>query len=274
MAPMASDWFVSSERLARARKAQLITQEELAKRSGVSVRSIRAYERVDQRVQIETLQCLAKALATQVTEIASLRKRGESARPPEATPTPDPPSSLPARTPLETLVDLERAAGLPASTGPVETLTAKRLQDVFTAYALHDSARFVLEGRVDGMRGIAPDEAKLLGSRGGVAARFHVVKEVVPTKSVGVTVHSAERAHTTKLQALYGETARLVVRVVIVPGEPRDDGPGFSSFITRLTTKRPWTFVVEEVHDAPAATGGAGGAKSAKTRAKKTSKSD
>jgi transcriptional regulator with XRE-family HTH domain len=252
---MASDWFVSSERLARARKAQLITQEELAKRSGVSVRSIRAYERVDQRVQFETLQCLAKALATEVKEIASLRTRGESARTPEAPSPPEPPSPLPARTPLETLVDLERAAGLPVSTGPVETLTAKRLQDVFTAYALHDGARFVLEGRVDGMRGIAPDEAKLLGSRGGVAARFHVVKEVVPTKSVGVTVHSADRAHTTKLQALYGETARVVVRVVLVPGEPRDDGPGFSSFITRLTTKRPWTFVVEEVHDAATAAG-------------------
>ena len=247
---MASDWFVSPEGLSRARQVQLITQEELAKRSGVSVRSIRKYEQVEQRVQFDTLQCLAKALATEVKNIATLRKRGEIARQSEPPRAPEPGSPHPARTQLETLVDLERAAGIVALPGEAETLTAKRLQDVFTAYALHDGALFLLEGRVDGMRGIAPDEAKLLGSRGGVAARFHVLKPVVPGQSVGVTVHTAERAHTTKLQALYGERARLLVRVKVVPGEPRDDGPGFSSFITRLTTKRPWTFVVESVEDA------------------------
>ncbi len=251
---MASYWFVFPAGLVRARKAQLITQDELAKRSGVSVRSIRAYERVEQRAQIETLQCLAKTLSVEVKEIAVLRSRGrsESAAPSNPPRAPDPPSALPARTQLETLVDLERAAGVATPRimtprGPVEALTAKRLQDIFTAYALYEGARFALEARVEGMRGISPDEAKLLGSRGGVAARFHLLKEVVPDKSVGVTVHSADRAHTTKLQALYGDTARVFVRVAVVPGEPNDDGPGFTSFITKLATKRPWTFVVEEV---------------------------
>jgi len=251
---MASVWFVNPEGLSRARNSQLMKQEELAKKSGVSARSIRAYERVEQRVRLETLQCLAKALSADVKDIATLRSRGKSgsASPSDPPRPPDPPSALPARTQLETLVDLERAAKVPAPRidtrrGAVETLTAKRLQDIFTAYALHEGARFALEARVDGMRGIPPDEAKLLGSRGGVAARFHLLKEVVPGKSVGVTVHSADRAHTTKLQALYGETACVFVRVAVVPGEPTDDGPGFSSFITKVTTKRPWTFVVEDV---------------------------
>jgi transcriptional regulator with XRE-family HTH domain len=251
---MASEWFVSPEGLSRARNTQLMKQEELAKKSGVSSRSIGAYEREEQRVRLETLQCLAKALSTDVKDIAVLRTRGKGARPSPSDPPrpPAPPSALPARTQLETLVDLERAARVPAprfdsSRGPVETLTAKLLQDVFTAYALYEGARFAIEARVEGMRGIPPAEAKLLGSRGGVAARFHLLKEVVPGKEIGVTVHSGDRAHTTKLQALYGETARVFVRVAVVPGEPSEDGPGFSSFITKVTSKRPWTFVVEEV---------------------------
>ena len=266
---MKTEWFVSPAGLARARLAQLLGQEQLAKKSGVSVRSIRRYEGSELRVKLDTLQCLAKALSVEVRDIAVLRSNATpSAKSPAAGSSaarelspPAPPSVLPPRTQLETLVDVERAAGIAplhveTALGVVETLTAKRLQDVLTAYALHDGARFSLSGKVDGMRGIAPAEATLLGSRGGVAARFHIVKEVVPGQPVGVTVHTAERAHTDALQKHYGGAVTLQLRVVIVPGEPRDDGPGFSSFITRLTTKRPWTFVVEEV-------AGAGTAKSA-----------
>jgi transcriptional regulator with XRE-family HTH domain len=260
---MKTEWFVSPEALSRARVAQLLSQEQLAKKSGISVRSIRRYEATPMRVKLDTLQCLAKTLAVEVRDIAALRTNGvpsakqaaarsASSSSSREAPAALPPSVLPPRTQLETLVDLERAANITAAhvdtaRGPVETLTAKRLQDVLTAYALHDGARFALSGKVDGMRGIAPAEATLLGSRGGVAARFHIVKEVVPGQPVGVTVHTAERAHTDALQKHYGGAVTLQLRVLIVPGEPRDDGPGFSSFITRLTTKRPWTFVVEDV---------------------------
>ncbi|MGO8999127.1 MAG: helix-turn-helix domain-containing protein [Polyangiaceae bacterium] len=261
---MKSDWFVTPAALSRARLDQLLGQEQLADKSGVSLRSIQGYERNEQRVRLETLRCLAKALAVEVRDIAALREsaRGSkkgAARPDSATATnAAATSALPPRTQLETLVDLEREAGiLPASVktsrGPVETLTAKRLQDIFTAYALHDGARFTLTGKVDGMRGLPPAEATILGSRGGVAARFHIVKEVVPGKPVGVTVHTARKEETAKLQKHYGADVTLFVRVVVVPGEPRDDGPGFSSFITRITAKRPWTFLVEEVREAPRA---------------------
>ena len=276
---MASDWFVSSGALSRARLDQLLSQGQLAKKSGVSERSIRGYERSDQRVRLETLQCLAKALSVEVRDIAALRTSdsGAAKKPVRSTAPGAPaaaassPSVLPPRTQLETLVDVERAAGIapaPVETprGPVEILTAKRLQDVLTAYALHDGARFALAGKVDGMRGIAPAEAALLGSRGGVAARFHIVKEVVPGQPVGVTVHTAAREHTDALQKHYGAMVTLHLRVVLVPGEPRDDEPGFSSFITRLTTKRPWTFVVEEVAPAEASGASPGTKKSAKAK--------
>jgi DNA-binding XRE family transcriptional regulator len=267
---MKPDWFVSPGALARARLDQLLTQQQLADKSGVSVRSIRGYERKDQRVTLTILQLLAQTLSVEVRDIASLRTERPDASAPsadgkapgraggkasvKAAAAPAPPATvLPPRTQLETLVDLEREAGiapaaLETARGPAEVLTAKRLQDVLTAYALYDGQRFSLTGNVEGMRGIAHAEAKLLGSRNGVAARFHVTKEIVPGQPFGVTVHSAKAEHTKLLQKNYGvPDVTLLLRVVLVPGEPADDGPGFSSFITRLATKRPWTFVIEEV---------------------------
>jgi transcriptional regulator with XRE-family HTH domain len=279
---MKSEWFVSPRKLSRARVDQLLTQDQLSKKSGVSLRSIQGYERKEQRVRIETLNLLAKTLEIQVREIATLRTAGGDdshfPSPPTKPGIPAPAVLLP-RTQLETLVDLERAAGIaPAPVerpgGTFEPLTAKRLQDVLTAYALHEGARFCLSGRVDGMRGLPPDEATLLGSRGGVAARFHILKEVVPGKPVGVTVHTARKEETERLQQRYGADVMLFLRVLVVPGEPRDDGPGFSSFITRIAAKRPWTFVVDEVAEAErsASVGDAAGVRrGAKTKRKRKS---
>jgi transcriptional regulator with XRE-family HTH domain len=275
---MKSEWFVSPRKLSRARVDQLLTQEQFSKKSGVSLRSIQGYERKEQRVRIETLSLLAKTLEIEVRDIATLRTADadetHSSSPPTRPGIPAPAVLLP-RTQLETLVDLERAAGVvPApverANGTFETLTAKRLQDVFTAYALHEGARFCLSGRVDGMRGLPPEEATLLGSRGGVAARFHILKEVVPGKPVGVTVHTARKEETEKLQQRYGADAMVFLRVLVVPGEPRDDGPGFSSFITKIAAKRPGTFVGDEVAEAER---GASASVKAKAKTKRKRKS-
>jgi transcriptional regulator with XRE-family HTH domain len=244
---MSDDWHVMPEALRRARLAQLMNIETLAKKSGVSLRSITRYENAEQRVRLDTLDCLAKALEVAVKDIARLRASGAATKSEENGAAV---SALPARTQLEALVDLELARAIdpaPVKTarGAAAVLTAKRLQDVFTAYALHDGERFFLRGTIDTQRGLPPAEAKLLGAKAGVAARFHVLKEVVPGSVVGVTVHAASEAHTKALQKLQKKEAAIVVRVVVVPGEPADD-VGFSSFITKVTSKRPWTFVVEE----------------------------
>jgi transcriptional regulator with XRE-family HTH domain len=257
---MKSDWFVSPNALSRARLDQLLSQEQLAKKSGVSVRSIRSYESAEQAVRLETLQCLAKALTIEARDLGAIRAKGESARArpstavPASAPPPLPPGNpaLPPRSQLETMIDLERAAGLSESplqtpAGPVPPLTAKRLQDVFTAYALHEGQRFCLTGKVDSTRGIPSEEAKLLGGRAGVASRFHILKEVAPGRPLGVTVHASKAEHTAALLDFGHRDVTLLLRVVVVPGEPTADGPGFSSFITKTTSKRPWTFLVESV---------------------------
>ena len=76
------------------------------------------------------------------------------------------------------------------------------------------------------------------------------MKEIAPGKTIGITVHSGDSGHTKKLQKLYSKRARVCVRVVLAPGEPQENGPGFSSFITKVTSLRPWAFLVEEVSDA------------------------
>ena len=123
---------------------------------------IQGYERREQRARLETLQLLAKTLEIEVRDIATLRTADSDDDARSALPTrrgvPAPAVLLP-RTQLETLVDLERAAGIEPATvetprGPAQTLTAKGLQDVFTAYALHEGARFCLTGKVEGMRGL------------------------------------------------------------------------------------------------------------------------
>lgn len=252
---MPDEWHVLPEALRRARLTQLLTAEALAKKSGVSLRSINRYESTEQRVRLETLQCLATALATDVQKLARLRA---SDKPAAAKPAAAParPSALPSRTDLETLVDIERAEGIelpPVATpsGPVPVLTAKRLQDVFTAFAVHAGKRLHLRGRVDTQRGIAADEAALLRSHAGVAARFHIVQEIVAGHPIGVTVHTATAEHTAALQAAQGSDASLVVRVTLA--ENASDTVGFTSFITKVATRRPWTFVVEEILAQPAA---------------------
>ena len=126
-------------------------------------------------VRLETLQCLAKALVVDVRDIASdsregaagsegqSRLRGRTGRPDRVERET---RIFPPRTPLrKTMIDLERAAGvdtalIDTARGPVEPLTAKRLQDVLTAYALYDGDRFCLRGVVSGMRAVAPSEAQ------------------------------------------------------------------------------------------------------------------
>lgn len=251
---MPDEWHVLPEALRRARLTQLLTAEALAKKSGVSLRSINRYEGAEQRVRLETLQCLAKALETEVPKLARLCASDKASTTPKSAPARA--ATLPSRTDLETLVDIERAEGVdppPLATpdGPVPALTAKRLQDVFTAFAVHAEKRFHVRGRVDTQRGIAADEAALLSSRAGVAARFHLVQELVAGHPVGITVHTATAAHTAALQAAHGADAALIVRVVLADGA--SDTVGFTSFITKVAARRPWTFLVEEILASPPA---------------------
>ena len=258
---MKNEWVISPQALSRAR-ARSAPQPGAAREEVRHLGSVRlaSYERSTQRdAAWRPFKVLAKALTVDVRDIAASRGKATTSSAPPGPPSrqataPATTSALPPRTQLETMIDLERAgrdrlvARRRTPRGVTETLTAKRLQDVFTAYALHEGARFCLTGLVDTSRGIAPAEATLVGGRNGVAARFHILKEVAPGRPMGVTIHTERAEHTRELLKHHGAEVTVYLRVFVVPGDSEGRLPKrFSSFITRITAKRPWTFVVEDV---------------------------
>ena len=268
-------WIIKSKVLRRLRIEQLMSVENLARRSGVSVRSIRTYEARDTTARLDTMQCLAKALGAEAlalgrvhvpstdTEksVALTSPNGPRAAPNEAAAATTATTKLPPPSRLEELVELERSlAPLPklkTARGAVDPLTARRFQDIFTAYAMYEGDRFYLAGLVNAQRGITDTEASLLGSESGVGARFHVVKEVATGHVVGITVHTKDGAHTKRMQARLGERATVVLSVVRAATADacsetmaaREASPrGFSFFMSERP--RPWGLVVEDVVDA------------------------
>lgn len=249
-------WTVKGARLRELRVEKLLTMEALAAKSGISARTISRYEATSPPVRVEAVACIAKVLGVAASEIA--RPDAKRAAPARAASdeAPRPPKSgkakLPPRTRLEELVQLERESEPPPSLrgpqGLAKPLTAARLQDLFTAYRVHEGERFYVDGRVETQRGLGGGEAALLGSRNGVAARFHLLRDVAG-EALGVTVHSCDAAHTRALQALHGtkKTARAFCRVAIAEAKPDKASPWFSHFAS--DTPKPWSLAVEGVEE-------------------------
>jgi transcriptional regulator with XRE-family HTH domain len=241
-------WIIIPEALKRIRTEKHITIPAFSQHSGISDRMLREYERREQAIRLVTLQILETSLGAKATEFARFVDDRRPARAAAKDDARDDAAAPATRTALEALVSAERAAGAKeARAHGADPLSAKSMQDVFTAYRLHDGRRFWLAGDVRTQRGIPAAEARLLGGKAGVAARFHVYKRVTKDHELGVTVHAAKAAHTRALQAAQDRAVTLVVKVVVVPAEAAETGHGFSSFITAITDKRPWTFVVDEI---------------------------
>jgi transcriptional regulator with XRE-family HTH domain len=245
-------WAVKAKALREHRKSKLLTVEALAELSGVGARTIHKYESGKGGARLAHLEFLAKALEVPLRAIARADEdetkdtRAERAEP-AAAPAPPKTARLP-RTSLETLVDAERAANakappLTTKNGKVPALTAKKLQDVYTAYALHAGTRMYVRGVIDSQRGVDAEEAKHLGGKPGECARFHVLAPLAGGSTLGVTVH-ARAKHAIALQERAGDgtEATLVVRVHVVAGGA---DAVFTAFI--MTAKKPWALLVEEI---------------------------
>jgi hypothetical protein len=237
------------------------TLDHLEKISGVSLRTLRDLESEDRTARIATIECLAKAYGVEPRDLArpvhgaadpKPRRRASAPPPAPAAPVPVPAygvTQLPKQTRLEQLVVLERAlepmAPLTTRGVNVPPLDAKKYQDIFTAYAPHEGGVFYVTGRVDLQRGISREEAALLGTRSGVGARFHFVRDVAPGHEIGMTVHTARGEDTVALQEALGAQATAVVRVVLAPEETVTRGEGFTFFMSERP--RPWALRVEHV---------------------------
>jgi transcriptional regulator with XRE-family HTH domain len=251
-------WIVDGPKLTARRIARGMTSAELSRRSGVSQRTLRRYEHGEStRAQVEQLRCLARVLHVSVDAIAEPAEKAPAAVAPSSDGAPSlyaaPPerAALLATTQLESIVALEARLPPPHPVmhdrAPVPVLTARKLQNVFSAFATYEGERFGVVGTVAKQRGASPLEARMIGSRHGVAVRFLLVREITDGVDIKVTVHTAKATETRSLQKAFEEERETcaIVKVVLAPEDVRADGSGFDFFLSPKPL--PWGFVVEAV---------------------------
>lgn len=236
---MTGDWLLLGEKLRACRKSKGLTLTKLARKSGYSERTHRRYESASPHVTTEVVETLATALGVPADTFARAAVTVRDSR-------------LPALTRLRQLVTWE-IARKPAPPVVVDGKSharfgAKSLQDVNTAWRVHEGATFAVVGELRDQRNLSAEEAKLLDCARGTGACFHLFVAIVPNEALGVTVHSRRTDDTRRLQKLLHREVTLIARVVVAPAEPSDDGHGFAFFISDSESARhAWTLVVESV---------------------------
>ncbi len=254
----AARWIVDAQKLTARRIARGMTSSELAKRAGISTRSVGRYESgASKLAQMESLRCLARALLVTVEAIAHPADEVTSVVPPPPDGTPNPYAPLPERarllatTQLESIVALEatlpHAPPVTYEGAAVPVLNARRLQNVFSAFATYEAERFAIIGVIGKQRGASPAEAKMIGSRHGVAVRFLLVRAITDGVDIKVTVHTAKARETRLLQKAHEDEREVtvIVKVALAPDEVVKEQAGFEFFMSPKPL--PWGFVVEAV---------------------------
>jgi transcriptional regulator with XRE-family HTH domain len=254
----AARWIVDAPKLTARRIARGMTSSELAKRAGISTRSVGRYESGAVKLaQMENLRCIARALLVSVEAIAHPADAPPPATPPLADGAPSPYAPLPERARLLVTTQLESIVALEATLPPpppvaheaasIQVLTARRLQNIFSAFATYEGERFALFGVIGKQRGASPAEAKMIGSRHGVAVRFLFVRAITDGVDIKVTAHTAKPRETRLLQKAHEEEREVcvIVKVVLAPEGAVADGVGFEFFLSPKPL--PWGFVVEAV---------------------------
>ncbi len=247
--------FVNGELLRAKRIAKRWTLETLARKAGVSARTVQNVETsARSRATLVTAELLAQALGMETDALFVNDNNAEpSDAPREAAAaagvvaSPDaipPPRAKRAPSRLDALAAREPPVpDSPAATnGALVPVTARRLQDLLTGFAMYEGDRYIVEGRVDAQRALTKTEARLLGTKVGIGGRFHIMRPVVGTEELGITVHTMRAADTRALLAKKNETVRLEVRVVV---PSHDDDDGFVFFLS--PTPSPWALVVEAI---------------------------
>lgn len=239
----------------------MMTIAQLAQRSGMSERTIADIERGRSGGHPETLRCLAKTLGIEPEELL----RDETTAPPVPAPTLSPPPAPPppappsrkviaipppkhaARTRLDSLADFVRERGdarahVMVGKARVDVVDAPLLQAILARHAVYAGKRFVVVGVLMNQRALSVVEARALGTKVGVGARFDVAVPITPTESLSVTVHATTAKLGDALHATLKQPVSVVVALRVVG---KNDARVVSLFAS--ARKRAWAFVVERV---------------------------
>jgi transcriptional regulator with XRE-family HTH domain len=242
-------WRPDALRLRALRELRGWTLDELAARSGVSDRQIRAIEssRPPASIQLRTLRDLSGALKCEREEIATW-----------VTPAPTAPKEvaavahkLPPSSTLAQRAAQERKAKIRARTvaagdgSPIEIVGFDRLYELDAAFGEHEGRRWAVEGKVTEHRALPPYVEPILDVKTGLGAQFLVVRKVAK-EPLYLSVFTRSVEHTRQLIGAErnGEKICAVARVVVA--RPKGEWKGFFIFEKR-PKPHPWALVVDEL---------------------------
>jgi transcriptional regulator with XRE-family HTH domain len=239
-------WVPISGAVKKLREASRLEQRELAKKAGLSERTIRLLEskRAPKTMYASSVKALAGVFKCAPEELATwvARKRGHDPS--------DELESLIALPPSGTLsrrAQREQELGRGGEQlGGVELCGPTLLKRISAACALAEGQRFAFAGLVKEYEALPARAAAALEVEVGHGARFLLSRSVARGVPFYATVFTRDVAHTRSLID-HGERktrAQLIARVVVRP--PGGDWKGFFVFEKR-PKPHPFAFVVEEL---------------------------
>ena len=233
------------------REAARLEQRELAKKSGLTERTIRLLESrraprtmyaASVKALAGVLQCAPEELATWVTRP---RRGADDEDDVDTTPLLPAPGTLARRAHRER--ELGRDGGfVDTPSGRVELVGPTLLKRCHAACATVAGQRFAVAGVVQDYEALPARAAAVLGVKVGHGSRFLLARNVARGVPFYATVFTRGLDDTQRLLAAGEARARatVVVRVVVV--EPDGDWKGFFIFEKR-PKPHPFAFVVDEV---------------------------
>lgn len=243
-------WVPIPNALRKLREAARLEQRELAKKSGLTERTIRLLEskRAPKTMYATSVKALAGTLKCAPEDLATwvARVRGHDVDDAVTSVI-----ALPTPGTLGRRAEREQALGrhgetLPTPDGPLELLGPTLLKRCHAACALVEGKRFAVSGVVTDYEALPARAAAVLGVPVGQGARFLLARNVARGVPFYATVFARDLAATRALVA-FGEAkrrAQVVVHVVVQP--PVEDWKGFFIFEKR-PKPHPFAFVIDEV---------------------------
>ncbi len=243
-------WVPIPKALRKLRQAAKLEQRELARKSGLTERTIRLLESkrapktmyaASVKALAGTLKCAPEDLATWVS-----RRRGHDAdEEVESTIALPPASTLARRAQREQELGRD-GEFVESDRGRFERLGPTLLKRCHAACATVEGRAFAVSGTVKDYESLPARAAAVLGVGVGHGSRFLVARNVAKGIPFYATVFTRSLEHTQKLLDAAEEKSRITLLVRVVVRPPADDWKGFFIFEKR-PKPHPFAFVVEEL---------------------------
>jgi transcriptional regulator with XRE-family HTH domain len=243
-------WVPIPNSLRKLREAAKLEQRELAKKSGLTERTIRLLEskRAPKTMYASSVKALAGTLKCAPEDLATWvsRRRGHDAD--------DEIESVIALPPASTLgrrAQREQELGrdgeeLITERGRFERLGPTLLKRCHAACAAVKGHTFAVSGSVKDYEALPARAAAVLGVEVGHGSRFLIARNVAKGVPFYATVFTRTLAHTRALLDAAEEKSKITLLVRVEVRPPLDDWKGFFIFEKR-PKPHPFAFVVEEL---------------------------